>query len=878
MRTDSIEKALFSLFSEQHPIVFWDDEGGQSADLLAQLPFEKYGVTLVRRSEICDLELKVKLLLEADENERFLLYSTEATPSPEEDWLLDIRLYSKSFSLDAASMYMEELGIDSDGEKAPVLRATLVLRKKFMYAQERRKRLHKFLPKDPDNRDLDLAILTVLTHSTRASFEDICVNLFIDFYGDKTKAGQALLDGMSLMWDDIVKYGLADVFWLRAREEFGYCGPMDENGKERPTLEHFLQSLLITDMANSLGDRMPASLAYLVISSPLARMSSIFCGDWCKRRDCHTQYAAISSRIARHLGIEEALAGLHAEELGDCSTFEAVERVFARDIASRVADGDAQHLLALIDRRKALYWAEMQDDEGLALYGTIYEGLEAMLALRLLMARYSEGFAYETAARAWEHYTTEIFRFDQHYRHFCHAADQVESRADILKALRTTVESWNNWYLTELAQAWAPLLGAGELLASWRIPNVPFQSDFYLNFAAPYLRSNARSRVFVLISDGLRYEVAEELQHALNAEERLKSEITAQLSVLPSITSLGMAALLPHDTLSFKEGTANILVNDRPCEGVEQRNALLQTVQGKAIQADQFTAMKSDEARNFVRDTRVLYIYHNQIDDTGDSRSSEDRTFTAANATIGTLKKIVRFIVDRLNGSHIFITADHGFLYQDAMVAETSRAIAPPKTGVIKDKKRYILGRNLEESSAVWHGNTSVTVGTRPDASLEFCLPKGVGVFYFTGGARYNHGGAMPQEFVVPVIHVSTLSQKSVLREGVRKVDVCPLPINRIVSDSTKLTFIQTERVTDRCKPRTLSIVLSDGKRAVSDEQRLIFDSDSDDLNTRQKSVFLTLKNLSFSGGQQYWLVLRDAQDGEEIQRLPVTIDLSYQF
>ena len=220
MRTDSIEKALFSLFSEQHPIVFWDDEGGQSADLLAQLPFEKYGVTLVRRSEICDLELKVKLLLEADENERFLLYSTEATPSPEEDWLLDIRLYSKSFSLDAASMYMEELGIDSDGEKAPVLRATLVLRKKFMDAQERRKRLHKFLPKDPDNRDLDLAILTVLTHSTRASFEDICVNLFIDFYGDKTKAGQALLDGMSLMWDDIVKYGLADVFWLRARDDF----------------------------------------------------------------------------------------------------------------------------------------------------------------------------------------------------------------------------------------------------------------------------------------------------------------------------------------------------------------------------------------------------------------------------------------------------------------------------------------------------------------------------------------------------------------------------------------------------------------------------------------------------------------------------------
>ena len=61
MSIDTIEKALFALFSEDCPIVFWDDEEGEFTEVLAQLPFEEHGVTLVRRSEIGDLELKMKL-------------------------------------------------------------------------------------------------------------------------------------------------------------------------------------------------------------------------------------------------------------------------------------------------------------------------------------------------------------------------------------------------------------------------------------------------------------------------------------------------------------------------------------------------------------------------------------------------------------------------------------------------------------------------------------------------------------------------------------------------------------------------------------------------------------------------------------------------
>ena len=91
MRIDTIERSLFPLFSDDSPIVFWDDEQGEFSEILPQLPLEAHGVTLIRRDEIGDLELKVMLELEKT-GQRFLLYSPQVAPPPQEDWLLNIRL------------------------------------------------------------------------------------------------------------------------------------------------------------------------------------------------------------------------------------------------------------------------------------------------------------------------------------------------------------------------------------------------------------------------------------------------------------------------------------------------------------------------------------------------------------------------------------------------------------------------------------------------------------------------------------------------------------------------------------------------------------------------------------------------------------------
>ena len=86
----------------------------------------------------------------------------------------------------------------------------------------------------------------------------------------------------------------------------------------------------------------------------------------------------------------------------------------------------------------------------------------------------------------------------------------------------------------------------------------------------------------------------------------------------------------------------------------------------------------------------------------------------------------------------------------------------------VKVKKRYVIGRDLGTSPEAHHGSIDVTAGA--EGGMEFWIPRGANRFHFTGGARFVHGGAMPQEVVVPLVTVTQLrgTEKAELahREG----------------------------------------------------------------------------------------------------------------
>jgi uncharacterized protein (TIGR02687 family) len=473
-------------------------------------------------------------------------------------------------------------------------------------------------------------------------------------------------------------------------------------------------------------------------------------------------------------------------------------------------------------------------------------------------------------------YEGELYRFDQLYRHFCEDADTAEKQGwNIVKPLRADIEAhYVNWYLTSLALAWGKFLEPHDgLLSKWRIDEVSNQYRFYDRKVRPWLDEADNRRAFVIISDAFRYEAAQELTAELNGKYRFEATLSSQLGVLPSYTALGMASLLPHKTLSYKG--IDVLV-DGVSSAASERSGILQAVNGMACKFDELMAKKKDEGREFVKDKRIVYIYHDSIDAIGDDSRTEGRTFDAVRQAIDELAALSVYIVNNLNGNHIVITADHGFIFTETAKVETDKSKLKDKPdGAILAKKRYLIGPNLPDHEATWHGKLSATAEV--EGNLEFWIPKGSNLFNFVGGARFFHGGAMPQEIVVPVITVKHIRGKSAEETKPKTVTVQALGTNhRITTARHRFHLIQMETVGDRIKPVTLKVAVYEGKEPVTDVQTVKFDSTSSNLDERKKWISLVLKDRTYNKKTPYRLVLQDAETGIEQQSVDVIIDRTF--
>jgi hypothetical protein len=161
---------------------------------------------------------------------------------------------------------------------------------------------------------------------------------------------------------------------------------------------------------------------------------------------------------------------------------------------------------------------------------------------------------------------------------------------------------------------------------------------------------------------------------------------------------------------------------------------------------------------------------------------------------------------------------------------------------------------------------------------MEFWVPKGVNRFHFVGGSRFVHGGAMPQEIVVPVIRVRHVKEGSkVTKTKARTVGVSVLGSNfKVTTNRHRFQLIQTEPVGERVKPVTLKVAIFEGDDPVTNVETVSFDSPSPDMNQWKKTVSLTLEGRRFDSKKVFQLILRDAETGVEEARHDVVIDLAF--
>lgn len=869
MDAPQIVESLTRIFKEENErLVFWYDSNKEFEENLNSISIE--GITLVKLDQTSSLELKILLEL-SDTKNQYLIYAPFPEPTYEKDWLLDIRLYSRTFYADSASIILDELKLTQLS-----MRDHLTNRLSFFRNQERLRSLKKWVTPTDLETDLDRKMIAVLVKADQPEPFSIFMHLFGEFCTEEVCDLSQTISSFS----EIEKYNLTTSFWEMVARTFGYS-------ENQPKLIDLLIKLLVTDFALNLKAELPKALKHFQLSNKsLALNSTVFLSQWRSNINHYSKYNLLSTSISTEVKLTDHLTKLTESELVEVMTFDEVERHIARCLRDHIInDGinvNLGHIRSIIGKRCDGHWVRFAEDNSQNHYKLIYDAIGAAAELLVLRKSYDNGFSYLTAKAMYQAYVDELYRFDQLYRLFHEAASQIDLKGgDILKKIRVEVDNcYNNWFINQLAASWGNFIDNESdqaLLKTWQIDGVKNQQDFYRTEVLPLLKTSAQSKVYVIISDAFRFEVAQELTKELNGKNRFKATLNTQLGVLPSYTRLGMAAMLPHNQYDYKNtGSDDLIVDNQPAATLEQRSKILSKFEGVAIKATELSAMNTEQGREFVKPWRVIYIYHNQIDATGDSVSTEENTFTAVRTAIKELASLTNIIINRLNGSQVLITADHGFLFQETSVTHLDKSqIEDKPTNLAKDNKRYLLGTRLDNDASVWHGNVKTTAGI--EGNMEFWIPKGTNRFHFVGGARFIHGGAMLQEIVVPIIFVKGLRGQQAEKSITKKVGVSILgSLNRVVNNLQTFNFIQTEPISERVKPVTLLISLRDENELfVSNEVAVTFDSTSQNMDERKKSVQLTIKAGQYDKKKDYYLVLRE-DNQVEYDRITVTIDLAF--
>jgi len=847
----------------EHRIVFWHDPDKRFLEELGNLELDN--VTLLNMAD--QSQLAVKKRIEIDEPEQqFLLWFPYDVPPRELDWLLDIRLYSTEFHADFAAITLNTLGIPQLG-----LREHIQHRKAFFSNSKRLAALKGLVTEQENEASLDKKMVAVIAGVKTAKTEEILFSLITQYVNQQKDDDSDLENTLAML----KRHDLEDVLWAILNQEMGYQA-------EHPSLENLILKLFCTDLSAQADPQKREWLEKNVLTTPSGRASALaFMVTWRADRRYKEAYDYCAQQMQDALRPEDQYRLSSPYDLHECETTLSIEQTVIHALVTQLLEEsttlDREAFKKLLSERQSKYWCQTRQE-----YCAIYDALRQAERLLNLRNRHIDGFHYQDSATFWKAYCEELFRFDQAYRLFNEYALLVHSKgAMILKSLDDYIEAlYSNWYLAELSRSWNKVLEAENRMQEWRIAGVPRQQNFYNEVVKPQFNNQQIKRVFVIISDALRYEVAEELGNQINTEKRFTAELRSQLGVLPSYTQLGMAALLPHDEMCYQPGNGDIVYADGlSTSGTPNRDSILKKYKGMAVKSDDLLKWKNQEGRDLIRDYEVVYIWHNTIDAMGDSASTEEKTFEACRNAVVELKDLVTRVINRLHGTRIIVTADHGFLFQQQPLSgqdKTTLQIKPDNT--IKNHKRFIIGHQLPADDFCWKGKVADTAGVSDNS--EFLIPKGIQRFHFSGGARFVHGGAMLQEVCVPVLQVKALQKTAAEKQPQRRpVDIVNYhPLIKLVNNIDKVSLLQTHPVGELYEPRTLNIFIVDNaNNVVSGKERICFDSDNNTMEKRVRDVTLKLIGANFNRRNEYWLILEDAQTETGYQKYPVIIDLAFQ-
>lgn len=850
----NVEKSLKERFAAplkdnyKRRIVFWQDLDGEFAGQVDELQLD--GVKLLKLTGANNFAAKM-LLSETDLESDYLVYNPLSYADIRDDWLLDIELYSEQFRADLLSLRMQELNMPP----VTALRRAMKGYSRFFDNKERMAKLAAFGSGYNNVGQLHVDVLAVLSGAEANTASGVI--------------RAVLLAGLDVEGNDAIaairKFGNEAVFWELVERYTGYAYAGEV------TLLSLAGHILLTALSVTMKAGCLSGLERMVSEAHQPLCYDLI-NEW-MHSDSDDALYEIAREVEQQLGLVTRFDTMDVDELLSSECFPSINECILRRYMTEIS-GDvikAEDIIRTVEKRRTLKWYKR--------VRYYFDGLLQAAQMQQFYQSNIGGFHIAQYDKLWKEYCGNYCKMDHFYRQF-HAAfgrclkESSTVLEDLYKSVADYVERlYKNWYLSTLGTQWTKLV-RDELAQSSRLPNIPNQADFFGSFVRPI--AAAGSRVYVIVSDALRYEVGVELTGALLKETKGTAKISAMQAVFPSVTKFGMAALLPHAKLQLADD-GRVLCDGQPTDGTENREKILRVSHAGnvAITYKTLLAMKQAERRERVKNAQVVYIYHNAIDAVGDKLATEDQVFAACEQAVTEIKNLVRLIVNDMSGTNILITSDHGFLYSYKPLDESDKAEKSFVSGhVVELDRRYVLADG--ECSAehmlrvpMTHANSDLIAFT----PLDNIRMKKQG-----GGMNYVHGGVSLQEIVVPVIEFKNLRSSSKKFVDVSKAALQLISQSRKVSNSIfSLDFYQKDAVGGKIVATTYEIYMADASGVpVSDKKTIIADKTSNNGADRVFRTRFTLKSVAFRKTDTYYLTIAEKGAAAAIEQIEFTIDIAF--
>ena len=834
-------------------IIFWYDEDREFEDKIGDIVL--HGAKILILTGANSFAAK-KLLAADDTTSNYLVYSPLRYEKPEDNWLLNIELYSEEFRADLNSIWMDEMGLPNN----PTIRCMVKGYWKFFDHDKRRESVSVLAKNISTASQLHLAVMASICGEPELQPAGII--------------RAVLCNSLDLVentfYQDFVKYGADTAFWVMVSQATGYSEGDDIS------LGRLASHILLTAATRTLRPEYLAGLdSYL--STPHTGFCYDMVSDWLQSGKKEKLYE-ISRFVEQEVRLPYRFMKLTVEDLSGTEIFPCINEcilfILMKEISDHIINVDG--ITKVVEKRRALAWY----DE----VSCYYEGILQVANMQSFFQVHAVGFHLAKAREVWNAYTSDYYKMDSYYRqfHLCFQRSLSvgnEVLDDLFKHVVDKVEGlYNSWFLTGLSSNWSDVC-AEELAEYGHVLEVEQQEAFYRSKVA-----NADTKVYVIISDALRYEVAASLADQLRRETQSKVNLNSVEAIFPTITKFGMAALLPHKELEAvrkQDGAPVTVLADGLSTESNNRDKVLKSTNGAsvALQYKNIIGMKKAERKALVKGMDVVYIYHDKVDEA--SHTSDSMVFPACEDAITEIKNIVRIICNEFGGTRIYITADHGFLYTYSPLTEDDKV---DKSGFVNRVLEY--GRRFALMQKESHPDYLIPVKFLDGKSdMDAYAPReNVRIKMNGSGLNFVHGGISLQEMVVPLIEYQFLRNQSKLYQRNReKYDTKPVEVSllsagrKITNMIFSLNFYQKEAVSANRSACNYQVYFTDydGKQ-ISDIARIIADKTSDSGQERTFWCSFNLKSQKYSNQDSYYLVIADESGLQAPVREEFQIDIAF--